>query len=99
MYERYPERVGLVCILPTYRLRSAVRDVGKALGLPHAALDKFAKVSECLIQTRGVKAWGKETNGRCLVQHQTFETPIGGSGACGWWPTRRGVTPAVHARC
>jgi error-prone DNA polymerase len=46
MYERYPDRVGLVCILPTYRLRSAIRDAGKALGLPQAELDKLAKQSE-----------------------------------------------------
>jgi error-prone DNA polymerase len=44
MYTRYPDRVGLVCILPTYRLRSAVRDVGKALGLPQPDLDKLAKL-------------------------------------------------------
>jgi error-prone DNA polymerase len=46
MYERYPDRVGLVCILPTYRLRSAIRDVGKVLGLPQVELDKLAKQSE-----------------------------------------------------
>jgi error-prone DNA polymerase len=46
MYQRYPDRVGLVCILPTYRLRSAVRDVGKALGLPAIELDTLAKLSE-----------------------------------------------------
>ncbi|MFN8556815.1 MAG: PHP domain-containing protein [Dehalococcoidia bacterium] len=39
MYDRYPGRVGLVCILPTYRLRSAIRDVGKALGLPAIDLE------------------------------------------------------------
>jgi error-prone DNA polymerase len=46
MYRRYPSRVGLVCILPTYRLRSAIRDVGKVLGLPPLELDKLAKLSE-----------------------------------------------------
>ncbi|MBI2761129.1 MAG: error-prone DNA polymerase [Chloroflexi bacterium] len=46
MYERYPNHVGLVCILPTYRLRSAIRDVGKVLGLPALELDKLAKLSE-----------------------------------------------------
>jgi error-prone DNA polymerase len=46
MYRRYPNRVGLVCILPTYRLRSAIRDVGKVLGLPPLELDKLAKLSE-----------------------------------------------------
>ena len=36
---------GMVCIFPTYQLRSAVRDIGKALGLPEAELDKLAKSS------------------------------------------------------
>jgi error-prone DNA polymerase len=47
VYERYgQEHVGLVCSFPTYRLRSAVRDVGKALGLPEAELDRLVKLSE-----------------------------------------------------
>jgi len=44
MYTEYQGRVGLVCILPTYRLRSAVRDVGKVLGLPQPDLEKLAKL-------------------------------------------------------
>lgn len=47
VYERYGyDHVGLVCAFATYRLRSAVRDVGKALGLPLPELDKIAKLSE-----------------------------------------------------
>ncbi len=37
------DHAALVAIFPTYRLRSAVRDVGKALGLPAAELDRLAK--------------------------------------------------------
>jgi error-prone DNA polymerase len=45
MYEHYgPERVGLVCTFPTYRLRSATRDIGKVLGLPEAELARLAKL-------------------------------------------------------
>ena len=40
------ERAALVCSFATYRLRSAIRDVGKALGLPLIELDKLAKLSE-----------------------------------------------------
>lgn len=40
------DKVALVCAFSTYRLRSAVRDVGKALGLPAADLDRIAKLSE-----------------------------------------------------
>lgn len=47
VYEVYgADRVALVCAFSTYRLRSAVRDVGKALGLPLPDLDRIAKLSE-----------------------------------------------------
>ena len=47
VYERYGhERAALVCAFSTYKLRSAVRDVGKALGIPQADLDKIAKLSD-----------------------------------------------------
>ena len=37
------EHAALVAIFPTYRLRSALRDIGKALGLPAAEIDRLAK--------------------------------------------------------
>ena len=44
VYKRWgKEHAALVATFPTYRLRSAVRDVGKALGLPAAELDRLAK--------------------------------------------------------
>ena len=47
VYEKYgSDRAALVCAFSTYRLRSAVRDVGKALGLPQPDIDKIAKLSE-----------------------------------------------------
>jgi error-prone DNA polymerase len=47
VYEHFGhDHVGLVATFPTYRIRSAVREVGKALGLPPAELDRLAKVSE-----------------------------------------------------
>jgi len=46
IYEVYPDRAGLICAFSTYRLRSAVRDVGKALGLPTADLDRISRLSE-----------------------------------------------------
>ncbi|MEX2527281.1 MAG: DNA polymerase III subunit alpha [Gemmatimonadota bacterium] len=47
VYRRYgSEHAGLVCIFPTYRLRSAVREVGKALELPQGELDKLSKLAE-----------------------------------------------------
>jgi error-prone DNA polymerase len=46
VHEKYGDRSALVCAFSTYKLRSAVRDVGKALGLPQPDIDKIAKLSE-----------------------------------------------------
>jgi len=47
IYEVYGnDRAALVCAFPTYHIRSAIRDVGKALGLPATDLDRLAKLSE-----------------------------------------------------
>ncbi len=44
IYEKYGrERTGMTATLTTYRSRSAVRDVGKALGLSMDRVDKLAK--------------------------------------------------------
>ncbi|MDA1061920.1 MAG: error-prone DNA polymerase [Chloroflexi bacterium] len=44
VYEHWGrEHAALVAIFPTFRLRSAIRDVGKALGLPATELDRMAK--------------------------------------------------------
>jgi error-prone DNA polymerase len=57
VYDIYgADHVALVCAFSTYRLRSAVRDVGKALGLPPADLDRIAKLSE----PRGASGLGQE---------------------------------------
>jgi error-prone DNA polymerase len=47
VYEVYGhDHAALVSAFSTYRLRSAVRDIGKALGLPATDIDKIAKMSE-----------------------------------------------------
>jgi error-prone DNA polymerase len=40
------EHAALVASFPTYRARGAIRDVGKALGLPYAELERLARVSD-----------------------------------------------------
>ncbi|HEX2183991.1 MAG TPA: OB-fold nucleic acid binding domain-containing protein, partial [Chloroflexota bacterium] len=40
------DHAALVCSFATYHLRSAVRDLGKVLGLPPPAIDKLARLSE-----------------------------------------------------
>jgi error-prone DNA polymerase len=47
VYTRYgAEHAGLVCSFPTYRLRSAVRDIGKALDLPLGEIELVAKLAD-----------------------------------------------------
>jgi error-prone DNA polymerase len=47
VYEKYgSEHTGLVCTFPTYRLRSAVREIGKSLELPLGDLEKLTKLAE-----------------------------------------------------
>ena len=47
VYEKYGhDHVGLVSTFPTYRLRSAVREVGKALDLPPGDLERISKLAE-----------------------------------------------------
>jgi len=45
--ERYGrEHASLVAAFATYRSRGAIRDVGKALGLPHADLERLARLTD-----------------------------------------------------
>jgi error-prone DNA polymerase len=47
VYERYgADHTGMVCNLVTYRARSAVREVGYALGFPRPLVDRVAKALE-----------------------------------------------------
>ncbi|MGH9022315.1 MAG: hypothetical protein ACRDV9_04320, partial [Acidimicrobiia bacterium] len=47
VYDRYgPEHTGMVCNLVTYRARSAVREIGYALGFPRPLVDRVAKALE-----------------------------------------------------
>ncbi len=47
VYERYgTEHTGMVCNVVTYRARSAVREVGYALGFPRPLVDRIAKALE-----------------------------------------------------
>jgi error-prone DNA polymerase len=51
--ERYGrEHAALVASFATYRSRGAIRDVGKALGLPHAELERLARFTDGWDATR-----------------------------------------------
>ena len=44
IYAKYGrDRAAIAAVVASYRSRSAIRDVGKALGVPHALVDSFAK--------------------------------------------------------
>ncbi|HEY5625604.1 MAG TPA: error-prone DNA polymerase [Dehalococcoidia bacterium] len=76
VYEHFGnDHVGLVATFPTYRIRSAVREVGKALGLPAAELDRLAKVSE------GGSAKGVRSEMERLAH---YRDKLGANGARGW---------------
>ncbi len=48
IYEKYGrERAALAATVITYRRRSAIRDVGKALGLETAQIERLSKVIDC----------------------------------------------------
>ncbi|HET7876849.1 MAG TPA: error-prone DNA polymerase [Methylomirabilota bacterium] len=56
VHERWgPERAALVATIPRYRVRSAIRDLGKALGLPEVELDRLAKLSEGYGSSRALR--------------------------------------------
>ena len=47
VHERFgTERAALVAAFPTYRARGAIREIGAALGLPAAELERVARASE-----------------------------------------------------
>jgi len=47
VHERYgQDKTALVAMFPTYRARSAIRNLGAALGLPPAEIERVAKSSE-----------------------------------------------------
>jgi len=72
VYEQFgQDHVGLVATFPTYRIRGAVREVGKALGLPPAELDRLAKASD------GHSAKGtREEMGRLEHYREKLDSPL-----------------------
>jgi error-prone DNA polymerase len=71
IYEKYGrEHAGLTCEVITYRHRSAVRDIGKALGLPLEVVDKLAKLihrwTSCQIPPEEFQELGINPNERII---------------------------------
>ena len=65
VHERYgPERSALVASFATYRARGAIRDLGKALGLPLGEVERFARAVDVYEASRDAWARMEETLGK-----------------------------------
>ena len=86
VYGRYgPEHTGMVCNLVTYRARSAVREVGYALGFPRPLVDRVAKALETydsVMVRRDLEADGGFGQFFAdTVERETVAAGVGGAGA------------------
>jgi error-prone DNA polymerase len=65
VHERYgPERSALVASFATYRARGAIRDLGKALGLPAGEIERFARAVDVYEASRDAWVRMEETLGK-----------------------------------
>jgi error-prone DNA polymerase len=65
VHQRYgPERSALVASFATYRARGAIRDLGKALGLPPGEVERFARAVDVYEASRDAWARMEETLGK-----------------------------------
>ena len=85
IHERYGrERSALVAAFPTYRARGAIRELGKALGLPPGEIERVARGSEGW-SARDVAPRRRATRARASGAAGTRPLGAGSRG----WPTRR----------
>ena len=107
VYGRYgPEHTGMVCNLVTYRARSAVREVGYALGFPRPLVDRVAKALETydsVMVRRDLEADGGFAEFfRRPEEGEPAETSSAASAASAALTAARGLTDAMgqlnHAR-
>jgi error-prone DNA polymerase len=65
VHDRYgPERSALVASFATYRARGAIRDLGKALGLPAGEIERFARAVDVYEASRDAWERMEETLGK-----------------------------------
>ena len=94
VYERTGhDHAALVATFPPYRIRSAVRDLGKVLGLPAAEIDRLAKLAE---------GYGSATNVRVEMERVPELGPLAatraGSTSSSWPAAGRLPPPPLPAR-
>ncbi len=72
VYEVYGrDHAAMVCNVVRYRPRSAIRDVGKALGIPETALDRAAKHLSMygLVEPEALAQAGLKAHGAVALEH------------------------------
>lgn len=73
VYEKYGrEHAAMACTFVTFQARSALRDVGRALGFPPALLDRAAKA----LDTRSADEIGQSPNLLDLLDEQQVNSPL-----------------------
>src|SRR3954447_6936416 len=96
VYERYgTEHTGMVCNLVTYRARSAVREVGYALGFPRPLVDRVAKALETydsVMVRRDLEAEGGFAQFFARPDRSVAEEVVAGTAALA---AERGLTDAM----
>ncbi|MFN8629719.1 MAG: PHP domain-containing protein [Chloroflexota bacterium] len=107
VYGKYgPEHTGMVCNLVTYRARSAVREVGYALGFPRPLVDRVAKALETydsVMVRRDLEAEGgfaqffarPGEDGVASVSRPLASAALAGPGAAAALAQARGLTDAM----
>ncbi len=99
VYERYgAEHTGMVCNLVTYRARSAVREVGYALGFPRPFVDRVAKALETydsVMVRRDLEAEGGFAEFFAPRGSEAVATPAAAAGASGELAGKRGFVDAM----
>jgi error-prone DNA polymerase len=84
VHERYGhDRSALVAAFPTYRARGAIRELGKALGLPPGEIERVA---------RGSEGWDARQVAKDIESAFGVELPRGSPG------TENGVAPGSNGR-
>ncbi len=90
IHERYGrERSALVAAFPTYRARGAIRELGKALGLPPGEIERVA---------RGSEGWDAREVGRDIETAFGLagEAPGGRRGSSGRWAWLARLAAEAH---
>ena len=102
VHERYGhDRSALVAAFPTYRARGAIRELGKALGLPPGEIERVARGSEGWDAREVARDIERASaSSRASRARVAAARPAAGRGWRGWPPRRTGcraTSPSTRA--